>query len=174
MFRHLWRFIRSCKSNTERPWYSPSASLTTASYVTDKRHQNQTPTWLQGSEPQVSQGSKPRTRASKVSLSQVWRRRQDTLSQAPIPVIPTTMAILTVSPATAFLSITVTLTPGNELTFGLFILKQHLMVVHINQLYHVQPLNQNPQDLTLLPTFYFSWHLLFPDTGKMGSDAKCL
>ena len=55
-----------------------------------------------------------------------------------------------------------------------FILKQHLMVVHINQLYHVQPLNQNPQDLTLLPIFYFSWHLLFPDTGKMGSDAKCL
>ena len=120
LFRHLWRFIRSCKSNTERPWYPPSASLNTASYVTDKRHQNQTPTWLQGSEPQVSQGSKPRTRASKVSLSQVWRRRQDTLSQAPIPVIPTTMAILTVSPATAFLSITVTLTPGNELTFCLF------------------------------------------------------
>lgn len=87
---------------------------------------------------------------------------------------PPTVAIRTVSPETAFLSITVTLTPGNELTFGLLILKQHLMVVHINQLYHVQPLNQNPQDLTLPPIFYFSWHLLFPYTGKKGSDAKCL
>lgn len=117
---------------------------------------------------------KPLTRISSVSLSRVWRKCQDTLSQAPIPVIPATMATQTVFPETAFLSITVTLTPGSELTSGLFILKQHLMVVHVNQLYHVQPLNQNPQDLTLPPIFYFSWHVLFPYTGKMGSDAKCL
>ena len=35
------------------------------------------------------------------------------------------------------------------------------MVVHINQLYHVQPLNQNPQDLTLLPIFYFLFAVLY-------------
>lgn len=54
------------------------------------------------------------------SLSQVWQKRQDALSQAPIPVTTATAVIQTVSPEIRFLSITVTLTPGNELTFDLF------------------------------------------------------
>lgn len=76
--------------------------------------------WVQGHEPQTSQGYKPRTSVSLVSLSQVWQKRQDTLSQAPIPVTATTVVIQTVSPEIPFLSVTVTLTPGNELTFDLF------------------------------------------------------
>lgn len=47
-----------------------------------------------------------------------------------------------------------------------FILKQHLMVVHINQLYHVQPLNQNPQDLTSLPSFIFPAAFYFHIRGR--------
>ena len=65
-------------------------------------------------------GLQPRTRISSVSLSQVWQKRQGTLSQAPIPVTPATVVIQTVSPEIPFLSVTVTLTPGDKLTFDLF------------------------------------------------------
>lgn len=40
------------------------------------------------------------------------------------------------------------------------------MVVHINQLYHVQPLNQNPQDLTSLPSFIFPATFYFHILGR--------
>ena len=40
------------------------------------------------------------------------------------------------------------------------------MVVHINQLYHVQPLNQNHQDLTSLPSFIFPATFYFHIRGR--------
>ena len=40
----------------KEPWYASSASLHTESYVTGTCHQNQTLMWVQGYEPQMSQG----------------------------------------------------------------------------------------------------------------------